>query len=77
MRREITIENGWFAIADDPEQIIGAVLKLVTNNRNRGLIAKRLAPNGDGFHLHAWYCDSNRSARRAARAMEPRSEPRP
>jgi hypothetical protein len=51
MSRDISIKNGWFVVSDDPEQVIGTVLNLVTNNRNRSQIRERLAPDGSGFHL--------------------------
>lgn len=51
MSRDVTIKNGWFVVSDDPDHVIGTILNLVTNNRNRAQIGERLAPNGDGFHL--------------------------
>ena len=50
MSRTVTLEHGWFAVSDDPEQVIGAVINLVTSTRNRALVNERLAPGGDGFH---------------------------
>ena len=52
MTRSIALEkNGAFVVSDDPEDVIGTILNLATNNRNRDLIDQRLAPTGDGFHL--------------------------
>jgi hypothetical protein len=51
MSRDISLKNGWFVVSDDPDQVIGTVLNLVTNNRNREEIVERLAPDGSGFHL--------------------------
>lgn len=54
MSRKVSLHNGWFVVSDDPEQVIGMVLNVVTNNRNRPQIAERLAPNGNGFHLETF-----------------------
>lgn len=51
MNRNVTLENGRFCVTDDPHQVIGNALDLITNNRNRTLIRERLAPDGDGFTL--------------------------
>jgi hypothetical protein len=51
MSRKVTIENRRFCVTDDPKQVIGSALDLITNNRNRALISERLAPDGDGFTL--------------------------
>jgi hypothetical protein len=51
MIRTVILENGEFLVTDDPEQVIGTALALITNSSNRPRIAERLAPNGDGFTL--------------------------
>jgi hypothetical protein len=54
MSRKVSLNHGWFVVSDDPEHVIGMVLNVVTNNRNRPQIAERLAPNGNGFHLETF-----------------------
>jgi hypothetical protein len=51
MSRKITIKNRQFCVTDDPEQVIGTALDLITSDRNRPQINERLAPDGDGFTL--------------------------
>jgi hypothetical protein len=51
MNRKITLENGQFRVTNDPHQVIGSALDLITNNRNRPRISECLAPEGDGFTL--------------------------
>lgn len=49
--RTVVLENGQFLVTDDPKQVIGTVLGLITSSHNRPRIAERLAPDGDGFTL--------------------------
>jgi hypothetical protein len=51
MSRKATFEDRRFCVTDDPKQVIGSALDLITNNRNRALVSGRLAPDGDGFTL--------------------------
>ena len=42
--RTVVLENGQFLVTDDPKQVIGTVLGLITSSHNRPRTAERLAP---------------------------------